>query len=45
MNGNEYLHSVKAFHGDRFQIGNNRGFINGWMGAKGIFGKCTSVEG
>lgn len=45
VQGNEYLHIVKAIQGGRFQIGNNRGFINGWIGANGIFGKCTSVTG
>jgi len=40
----EYLHIVKAIQGDRFQIGNNRGFINGWVGAAAIFGKLMRVE-
>jgi hypothetical protein len=43
VNGNEYLHLVKAMSGGRFQIGNNRGFINGWAPAQAIFGKCVSV--
>lgn len=43
VQGNEYLHIVKAIQGERFQIGNNRGFINGWIGRNGIFGKCISV--
>jgi hypothetical protein len=43
VKGNEYLHIVKAIQGARYQIGNNRGFINGWIGANGIFGKCTSI--
>ncbi len=43
VQGNEYLHIVKAIQGARFQIGNNRGFINGWIGANGIYGKCISV--
>jgi hypothetical protein len=44
VNGNEYLHIVKAIQGPRFQIGNNRGLINGWITARGIFGKCVRVE-
>jgi hypothetical protein len=44
VKGNEYLHIVKAIQGARYQIGNNRGFINGWIGANSIFGKCTSIE-
>jgi peptidase S24-like protein len=44
VQGAEYLHFVKAIQGRRFQIGNNRGGINGWIGANGIFGKLASVE-
>lgn len=44
VGGAEYLHLVKAINGERFQIGNNRGRINGWIGANGIFGKCIRVE-
>jgi hypothetical protein len=46
VNGREYLHIVKAIQGDRerFQIGNNRGLINGWITARGIYGKCVRVE-
>lgn len=44
VRGNEYLHIVKAINGGRFQIGNNRGLINGWIGANGIFGKCIQIE-
>jgi hypothetical protein len=44
VNGREYLHLIKAIQGPRFQIGNNRGRINGWIGAGAIFGKCTRVE-
>lgn len=44
VNGEQYLHLIKAIQGSRFQIGNNRGLINGWVGADCIFGKCTRVE-
>ena len=44
VNGRQYLHLIKAIQGSRFQIGNNRGRINGWIGAAGIFGRCISVE-
>ena len=40
VNGNEYLHLIKAIQGSRFQIGNNRGGINGWIGVNGIFGNA-----
>lgn len=44
VNGREYLHMVKAIQGQRFQIGNNRGRINGWISANSIFGKCVKIE-
>ncbi|MBX7170096.1 MAG: hypothetical protein K1X72_03995 [Pyrinomonadaceae bacterium] len=44
VNGNEYLHLIKAIQGKRFQIGNNRGRINGWVTANQIFGKCVKIE-
>ena len=44
VKGSEYLHLVKAIRGSQFQIGNNRGGINGWVTAKSIFGRCIRVE-
>jgi hypothetical protein len=44
VGGSEYLHLVKAIQGERFQIGNNRGRINGWVSAGAVFGKCIKVE-
>ena len=44
VNGREYLHLIKAIQGPRFQIGNNRGRINGWVSAQAIFGRCIRVE-
>ncbi len=44
VRGREYLHIVKAIQGARYQIGNNRGFINGWVGGNAVFGICTKVE-
>lgn len=44
VNGREYLHLVKAIQGQRFQIGNNRGRINGWVSAGTIYGRCVKVE-
>jgi len=44
VNGRDYLHLVKAIQGKRFQIGNNRGRVNGWVSAGSIFGRCTNVE-
>ncbi len=44
VHGAEYLHLVKAIKGGRFQIGNNRGHINGWVGFSAIFGRLGKVE-
>lgn len=42
--GNQYLHLIKAIQGSRYQIGNNHGGVNGWVGINGIYGKCIRVE-
>ncbi len=44
VNGNQYLHLIKAVQGRRYQIGNNRGRINGWIGRNGIYGILVKVE-
>lgn len=44
VNGREYLHLVKATRGGQFQIGNNRGHINGWVGPGQVFGRLIRVE-
>ena len=44
VNGTQYLHFVKAIQGPRFQIGNNRGGINGWIAGGSIYGRCVKVE-
>lgn len=42
--GKQYLHLIKAIQGERFQIGNNKGHINGWVGRNCIFGNLVRVE-
>lgn len=44
VNGRQYLHLVKAVQGERYQIGNNRGGINGWVTRRQIYGVLTSIE-
>ena len=44
VHGAEYLHLIKAIQGQRFQIGNNKGYINGWIGPNAIFGHCVKVD-
>jgi hypothetical protein len=44
VNGVHYLHLVKAISGDRVQIGNNKGRINGWTSRRNIFGIVTEIS-
>jgi len=44
VNGQQYLHLVKAEGPGRYLIGNNRGGTNGWTSLANIFGFCISVE-
>jgi hypothetical protein len=44
VSGREYLHLVKAVRGAQFQIGNNKGGINGWVSRSSIFGTCVHIE-
>lgn len=44
VGGNDYLHLVTAVDGSRFQIGNNRGRTNGWVGPAAIYGRAVKVE-
>lgn len=43
VKGHEYLHNVLAVQGGRFQIGNNKGRINGWVSREAIYGKLVEV--
>lgn len=44
VKGAQYLHLVKAIQAERYQIGNNRGGINGWIGRAQIYGRLIRVE-
>lgn len=44
VHGKQYLHLIKAKQCGSFQIGNNRGHINGWTGSRSIYGKLIKVE-
>jgi phage repressor protein C with HTH and peptisase S24 domain len=44
VRGMEYLHLIKSIQENRFQIGNNHGNINGWIGASSIFGRLIRIE-
>jgi hypothetical protein len=44
VNASQYLPIVRAIQGERYQIGNNIGRINGWISANAIYGICTSIS-
>ncbi len=44
VSGHQYLHLIKAIRGERYQIGNNRGRVNGWTGRDNIFGVLIRLE-
>ena len=44
VKGSQYLRLLKAIQGERFQIGNNRGFVNGWISRRQIYGRLIAVE-
>ena len=44
VKGRQYLHLVSAIKGERYQISNNKGHVNGWIGINQIFGLLKTVE-
>ena len=38
VGGSIYLHLVRAIDGERYQIANNRGKINGWATRRAVYG-------
>ncbi len=44
VSGNQYLHLISAISGDRVQISNNHGNINGWTNRENVFGKLIKIE-
>ena len=44
VKGHYYLHKISAIKNNiRFQISNNHGHVNGWIGRKDIFGKVVEI--
>lgn len=41
VRGNVYLHKVTAVRGDQYQISNNHGHVNGWVGIGSIYGRAS----
>lgn len=44
VKGHYFVHLLTAIQGERYQISNNHGYINGWIGRSGLFGKVIKVE-
>lgn len=43
VKGGYFLHLIKAINAGKFQIGNNKGSINGWIAPNAIFGICIEI--
>jgi phage repressor protein C with HTH and peptisase S24 domain len=44
VKGKYYVHLLSAIQGERYQISNNQGYVNGWVGRNGLFGKVIKIE-
>ena len=44
VKGKYCVHLLTAIQGERYQISNNHGHINGWIGKSDLFGKVVKVE-
>lgn len=44
VRNNQYLHLIKQIKGNTYQIGNAKGFINGWITRDMIYGKLDWVD-
>lgn len=43
VKGRYVTHKIHAVRGPQFQIGNMRGFMNGWVTKEKIFGRVTHI--
>lgn len=43
VSGRYYIHLISAIDGDRVQISNNHGHVNGWTHKTKVFGKVIDV--
>jgi len=44
VKGSIYLHLIKAIRDGQYQIGNNRGGINGWVSKSAIYGLAIEIK-
>lgn len=45
VKGKHYLHLISAVQEERYQISNNKNFVNGWINRNSIFGKLIQNKG
>lgn len=45
VRGRFHVHVVSRVDGDRYEISNARGHVNGWTGREKIYGKVVKVSG
>ena len=45
VGGRYLLHKVSALRGDRVQISNNHGHVNGWTSRAQVYGIVSAVDG
>lgn len=43
VGGRYVTHKIHAIKGKQYQIGNNRGFMNGWVTKQKVFGLVTKI--
>lgn len=44
VRGSYYIHKITGIEGNRYQISNNHGHINGWTTREKIFGIVTEIH-
>jgi len=44
VKGCQLLHLISAVQGNRYQISNNSGHVNGWISINAIFGKVIDIQ-
>jgi len=45
VKGHYYTHKVSALQGERVQISNNHGHVNGWVHKSKVYGIVTAIYG
>lgn len=45
VKGRQFLHLVSAVQGNRIQISNNHGHVNGWISANAVYGRMIENKG